>query len=627
MIRTIMIVAFVLLGWFVSPIHGQDKTDFAHDVLPILKKRCASCHSNGTYKGGFTIDTRESIVDSGTVDLDKPEESDLIQRIRSRDPDYQMPPTGNRLSDQQVLALTKWIRDDLAWEPGFSFKASNWDPPIKPVRVEIPSSPKNPIDVVLEKYYFEPEQPQPNSIVADGLFIRRAFMDIIGVLPTLEEQAAFFENEDRDGKRAALVQQLLARDRQFADHWLTFWNDLLRNDYAGTGYIDGGRKQITKWLHKSLLENKPYDQFVRELIAPTPESEGFIRGIKWRGNVNASQITEVQFAQNVSQVFLGENLKCASCHDSFIDDWKLTDAYGMAAIIADKPLEMFRCDIPTGNTARAAFLWPQLGTIDPDLPKNKRLAKTAEILTGPKNGRFTRTIVNRIWHRMMGQGIVEPVDMMSNRPFSPELLNYLAVYLADNDYDLKKLIRLIATSSAYQSRSVQRDNGESRERWNGPNVRRLTAEQFVDAVWQLTESGPKKPNAPIDLPANNPDPSPRIRASLVACDQLMRSLGRPNREQVVTTRPDQISTLQALDLSNGKPLFDLINQGAKNHLQSAKSNPAKYAKTFFLKALCRMPSRSELDVLTEVLGDNPTTESIADMTWTVFMMPEFQYVR
>ena len=159
------------------------------------------------------------------------------------------------------------------------------------------------------------------------------------------------------------------RDRQYAEHWLTFWNDLLRNDYAGTGYIDEGRRQITGWLYRSLLENKPYDQFVRELISPTPESEGFIKGIKWRGRINSSQTPEVQFAQNVSQVMLGINLKCASCHDSFIDGWKLADAYGMAAIVSEQPLEIHRCDKPTGETAQAGFLFPELGTIDPALSR------------------------------------------------------------------------------------------------------------------------------------------------------------------------------------------------------------------------------------------------------------------
>src|SRR4029450_5993734 len=112
-----------------------------------------------------------------------------------------------------------------------------------------------------------------------------------------------------------------------------------RNDYAGTGYIDGGRQQISAWLYRPPANKKPYDKFVRELINPVGEAEGFVKGIKWRGNVNASQVPELQFSQNVSQVFFGVNVKCASSHDSFIDSWKLDDAYSLAEVIAEKPLE------------------------------------------------------------------------------------------------------------------------------------------------------------------------------------------------------------------------------------------------------------------------------------------------
>jgi hypothetical protein len=102
-------------------------------------------------------------------------------------------------------------------------------------------------------------------------------------------------------------------------------------------------------LYKSLLQNQSFDAFVRDLIEGKPGAAGFIGGIKWRGNVNASQVRELQFAQNVSQVFLGENIKCASCHDSFINEWKLKDAYDMAAIISGRELELHRCDKPTGE--------------------------------------------------------------------------------------------------------------------------------------------------------------------------------------------------------------------------------------------------------------------------------------
>src|SRR5262249_62273554 len=115
------------------------------------------------------------------------------------------------------------------------------------------------------------------------------------------------------GKRARLARRLPHARRAYADHWLTFWNDLLRNDYIGTGYIDGGRKQISAWIYRSLIENQPYDRFVRELISPSPESEGFIRGIKWRGGGDASPIRGRQFSQSGSRVCFGVKMNMASC--------------------------------------------------------------------------------------------------------------------------------------------------------------------------------------------------------------------------------------------------------------------------------------------------------------------------
>ena len=255
---------------------------------------------------------------------------------------------------------------------------------------------------------------------------------------------------DVSSKRDQLINKLLDDRQAYAEHWLTFWNDL-RNDYAGTGYIGSGRRAITGWLYQSLLDNKPYDRFVRELISPKPESEGFIKGIKWRGVVNASQVPELQFSQNVAQVFLGINLKCASCHDSFIDSWRLEDAYNLAAVVADKPLELHRCDKPTGAKAEAKFLYPELGKLDTSLPKSERLQRLAELLTSPDNGRFTRTIVNRLWQRQMGRGLVSPVDVMSNEPWNTDLVDFLATDFADNGYDLKRTIGLIVRSRAYQS--------------------------------------------------------------------------------------------------------------------------------------------------------------------------------
>src|SRR5208283_3296093 len=173
----------------------------------------------------------------------------------------------------------------------------------------------------------------------------------------------------------------------------------------------------------------------------------------------------------------------------------------------------------------------ELGSIDAKLPRAKRLQQLAELVTHPDNGRFTRTIANRLWQRLMGRGIVHPVDVMANRPWSDDLLDYLGVYVAEQGYDVKKVIEHMVTSRAYQSRPVVIKQAPVVDEYvfRGPEVKRLTAEQFLDAVWMITHAGPAKPAAPVPLPAF-PDTTPIerrfVRAALVNADPLMRSLGR-----------------------------------------------------------------------------------------------------
>jgi mono/diheme cytochrome c family protein len=607
--------------------------DFAHEVAPLIKSRCAECHTSGKYKGGVSFDTREALLKSKAVAPGKSAASTLVKRITSDDPEVRMPPKGKPLSAKEVDLLRAWIDQGLPWEPGYTFKVESYAAPLKPRRPELPPTRpglEHPIDRLLAVYFTRHKQ-DPPAPVDDDAFLRRVYLDVIGLLPAPAETTAFL-NDDQPDKRRRLVRRLLNEQRGFADHWLSFWNDLLRNDYQGTGYIDGGRKQISAWLYRSLAENKPYDRFVRELIAPTPESEGFIKGIQWRGNVNASQVRELQFAQNVAQVFFGANLKCASCHDSFIDHWKLNDAYGLAAVVADRPLEIHRCDKAQGAFAAPRFLWPELGTIDAKQPREKRLEQLAGLVTHPNNGRLTRTIANRLWQGLLGRGIVHPVDIMANRPWSEDVLDHLATFLTDNGYDVKKLLEHILTSRAYQSQPAVFEKEPAGDYvFRGPELRRLSAEEFVDAVWMLTSTAPAKAAAPVALPAFGDSVPPErrfIRASLVPADALMRSLGRPNREQVVTTRPDQLTTLQALDLSNGQVLANLLARGAANLLKThAKATADELAEDVFFRSLCRRPTAEELATARDIIGSAPTADSVADLLWAILMLPEFQLIR
>jgi len=776
--------------------------DFAHQVVPILKKHCAECHLGEKKKGGLSLNTRQDTLtgseNGSVVKLGKADQSLLIEVLTSTDEDTQMPPKGARVSPAEIEILRQWVNEGLAWEEGFSFGKSGYEPPLKPRAVTLPA-PKagrdHAIDRIIDSYVATHKRPPP-AACDDATFVRRVHLDLIGLLPS-KEVVQSFTADTNPAKRARLIESVLARDVDYAEHWLTMWNDLLRNDYVGTGYIDGGRKQITNWLYQSLVSNKPFDQFTRELIAPTSDSEGFINGIQWRGNVNASQVREVQFAQSISQVFLGINMKCASCHDSFIDRWKLDEAYGLAAIYAEQPLEINRCDKPTGRMAKAAWIFPELGSVDPSQPKPARLKQLASLMTHRDNGRFTRTIVNRLWHRLMGRGIVHPVDAMHTEPWSADLLDLLANQFAADGYDVKKMLTFITSSQAYQSQShtAQEEPDSASFVYAGPLARRLTAEQFMDAVWQLTGSGPGsshgsvlrgkpdlsvKPGAEwiwsndtgnaeagdtitlrkvIKLPqavklakavvtadneyqlyinnkligsdadlltaetysitgslragsntilivvknggsgpnpaaaysearlqfANGKEetiitdntwqwtrsvPNPKgafaaapndwqpavacrnrqtwdsiasraihralsqgggaipeyVRASLVTSNLLMRALGRPNREQIVTVRPENLTTLEAIDLANGNLLAGYLKQGA-TALATRHTRIQELIQEVFLRLLSRPATPAEIAVLSEVSGSTPTAQGVEDVLWSILLLPEFQFVR
>jgi hypothetical protein len=352
----------------------------------------------------------------------------------------------------------------------------------------------NPIDRFLHGYFAE-HKVAVREPVSDRVFARRASFDLVGMPPSPAELAAF-ETDARPDKRDRFVEKLLADQPAYTAHWLTFWNDLLRNAYHGTGFIDGGRKQITGWLYAALYENRPYDRFVHELVSPVvgSGSEGFTYGIKWRGTVNESQRREIQAAQSVGQVFLGTNLKCASCHDSFVNHWKLIDAYALASVFADGPLELHRCDQPTGVPSTVGFLYPQLGSIDPQASRADRARQLADLLIHAENGRLARTIVNRLWAKLFGRGLVEPLDNMDAEPWHQDLLDFLASDLAEHGFDLKHTLRLLATSRAYQLPGVGLDRDVLSSEsfvFRGPFVKRLSAEQFVDTVVALTSTWPE----------------------------------------------------------------------------------------------------------------------------------------
>ncbi|HET9487829.1 MAG TPA: DUF1553 domain-containing protein, partial [Chryseosolibacter sp.] len=242
-----------------------------------------------------------------------------------------------------------------------------------------------------------------------------------------------------------------------------------------------------------------------------------------------------------------------------------------------------------------------------------------------------RTIVNRIWAQLMGRGIVHPVDLMDNEPWSQDLLDWLASDFVDNKHDLKRLIYTIVTSRTYQLPSVEikdeNDLVSADYTFRGMHRRRLSAEQFADAVSAIVY-----PIYLDTLKGYNPIKDlgldygyPYTRASLVKNDVFLTALGRPNRENVITSRASQASLLQALELTNGELFNTALEAGAKKWKARFKTSE-ELVRELYQQALGRSPDKSELEVAVKLLGPSPDEADVEDLLWSVMLLPEFQLI-
>ena len=469
-------VRFCLLVSLVIPFAvGQEKVDFLKEVQPVLTAKCLGCHTGDAAQAGLKLHTRADMTQGGktgpAILPGQGKDSLLIAKMEGRK-GMRMPPSGPPVDAASIERIRLWIDQGAKFEgPGTG--TIGRVAPLAPRTPAIPAgSAANPVDRFIDAYFAANKIKQP-KLVTDGLFARRAWLDITGLPPTPEELKSL--------DRTRAVDMLLSRRRAYAEHWISFWNDLLRND-EGVIY-HGERKSITEWLFTALEKNVPYDVMVRSLLDPPKGGpEGYLTGVTWRGVVSASQTPPMQAAQNAAQVFLGMNIKCAACHDSFINRWKLSDTYGLASMFSDQPLELVRCDIKLGKMAEARFPFPDVKVSFDDTLASRRKA-VGEWFAHRENGRFARTIVNRYWRKLMGRGIVEPADDMDAEPWNQDLLDWLAADFVANGYDLQHLLRQIMTSRAYQMESAAAAEPYV---FRGPSPRRITAEQFEDAISVVT---------------------------------------------------------------------------------------------------------------------------------------------
>ena len=620
-----------------SKLTKQQAAELNIQVRAILAHNCYKCHGAEKIKGDLRLDRKDMLFKGGENGIIvvpfKPNESELLRRITlpSNHKDA-MPSKGKKLSEGDIAIIKFWIEKGAPWPDGAEapiFRVAELAPR-NPTLPKATAQLTNPVDLFTNKYFNTNRISWP-TVVDDRTYLKRIYLDIIGLLPTPKELENFVQDKRKD-KRALWVRKLLNQKDTYATHWLSFWNDALRNDYTGTGYITRGRFNITDWLYKSLQSNKPYDLFVKELIRPTDASKGFIEGIKWRGVVNASQRTEIQAAQNISQVFLGLNLKCASCHNSFVSDWKLEDAYAFANIFSDTSLEINRCDKPTGKFTNARIPWKELGTIDSSAKRLIKLSQLADNIVKPENGRLYRTLVNRIWAQLMGRGLIEPVDIMDNQPWSQDLLDWMAFNFQQNKSNIKELIYLITTSNTYQLPSVGfKDPAKivsAEYKFTGILRKRMTAEQFADAAGAVI--GPlfydsMRKYKPKYLVGYDTTIYPFTRAALVANNPFLTALGRPNRETVITSRESQANLLQALELTNGERFNKMLKKGAENWKQKYASSDTIIHEIYW-RALQREAKPNEYQIAKKILGENPAVESIQDLFWVILLLPEFQII-
>ncbi len=503
--------------------------------------------------------------------------------------------------------------------------------PAPPEPPQVSASVTHPIDRFIAAKWRTLSEPPKVGLCDDATFLRRVYLDLIGVIPTLKDTNRFLASKSTPVKRAALIDELLARNEDYALHWTAFWEDAL----ASQNVLDQGgvltRGNYRQWLLDSFRANKPYDVMVAELIDPTmpgkqPERNKDVFGVDYTiGYVrNETRPVTLQTAANIGQVFLGTSMKCAACHDHFENkEWPQERFLAFAGLFATEDLEKIRCDQKSGQFIAANFPFDLPGATAA-LPADpvERLHVAAQLITDPANPRFARTIVNRLWKRYIGLGLVEPVDdLRDDVPAShAELLDWLAYDFLVHGCDLKHTIRLILSSNTYQLRydATQADAFDVTKPagpryFRSPQLRRLSAEQVLDSV-RLAASGELLPEQRTLLDGRS--------------TALMRALGRPaSRNEISTARPDDVAVVQSLELMNGGELQEML-QLANVPDNLARGDQRRLVDLAYRTVLSRSGTPEERNTGREFLTASPDIQAgYRDLLWALVCSPEFQYLQ
>jgi hypothetical protein len=481
----------------------------------------------------------------------------------------------------------------------------------------------------------------PSEVCGDEALLRRVSLDLIGTLPTPDEVRAFLQDQE-PAKRSKLIDRLMERE-EFADYWALKWGDLLRiKSEFPVRLWPKGAQTYYRWVHQSIVENKPYDQFARELLTAS--------GSNFRcGPVNFFRANPTKDPQTIAEstalIFLGVRLGCARCHGHPTENWNLDDDLGLAAFfskVAFKATQEWKEEVVYVNRKAVLrhpwtkeILKPKYlgGDVVPVEDQKDARGKFVEWLVSPENPYFVKNIVNRVWSWFLGRGIIhEPDDLRpTNPPSHAALLEFLEQDFVAHKYDLRHLFRLVLSSKTYQLSSEPNEwNQDDLRHFSHFHLRRLTAEQLLDAIGQVTETS-EPFNSPI------PEPFTRLPAGYRAAQlydgdinaPFLELFGRPPRDTPYECERNLGTSLrQALHLINSEHLQNKVNSSPRlQRWLKEKRSDEQIVDDLYLLALSRPPTPDEKQKLLAFLGEDPKqhTQAVQDAVWAVVNTKEFLF--
>jgi len=487
-------------------------------------------------------------------------------------------------------------------------------------------------DLVLKK--LQTLRIAPSDEATDQEFIRRAYLDACGILPTAREVENFFADASPD-KRARLIDALLERE-EFVDYWTNRWADVFL--VSSSKLSSNAMWSFHNWIRNSVKSNKPWNTMAREVV--TASGNTLENGA---ANYYVMHKDPTDLSENFSMAFLGMSITCARCHNHPLEKWTQKQYYQMANLFGRvgmkngaRPGDVEVYTKPYGEVNHPRLNRP----LDPapldgasialDAPKDRR-EHLAEWLISPQNPYFTRALVNRVWKNFMGRGLVEAVDDLraTNPPSNEELMQALCDETARHNFDVKHLIRTIMNSAAYQRSSTANEfNRQDEKYYSRYIVRRLRAEAMLDAISQVTGVPTVFPDYPAGMRAMQL-PDARVNS------YFLKAFGRPERATTCECeRSSEPTVTQALHIING----DTINQKIRapggvvdNFVRLGFSDEA-IINHLYLSALSRRPSQAELKSLQAILkesdyGKDSRRQAIEDVVWSVLTSREFLFNR